>query len=159
MAQKECDKCGDLVDEAKAFCPGCGNAFVEEQKREERSGFEQADNTVQIGQSMYNQMLSDMGLNISKRRDPAERQTAKSPYISQRISKNREPADKRVTVIAPVESTGKLRTSASKVDVEPKPKWLFPATMVILFIALCLLAAFIQIFLLWPQALDRSGFR
>ncbi len=55
-----------MVDEAKAFCPGCGSAFVEETKRETASEFDRLDNTVQLGQTMYNQMLSDMGLNISK---------------------------------------------------------------------------------------------
>ena len=62
-----------MVDEAKAFCPGCGHAFVEEQKRSQTSNFEAMDSTVQLGQTMYNQMLSDMGLNISKAPDPAEK--------------------------------------------------------------------------------------
>ncbi len=66
MALRQCDKCGETVDEAKAFCPSCGNAFVEEEKRQEASSFEQLDHTVQLGNTMYNQMLSDMGLNISK---------------------------------------------------------------------------------------------
>ena len=55
-----------MVDEAKAFCPACGNAFVTEEKRETKSNYESLDSTVQFGQTMYNQMLSDMGLNISK---------------------------------------------------------------------------------------------
>lgn len=55
-----------MVDEAKAFCPACGHAFVEEQERSASSDFEEMDSTVQLGQTMYNQMLSDMGLNISK---------------------------------------------------------------------------------------------
>lgn len=66
MGQKACDQCGELVDEAKAFCPACGNAFVEEEQRQEESKFQQMDSTVQMGQTMYGQMLSDMGLNISK---------------------------------------------------------------------------------------------
>ncbi len=66
MAEKVCDNCGERVDEAKAFCPACGNAFVEEERRAEASAFEQMDNTVQMGKTMYGQMLSDMGLNISK---------------------------------------------------------------------------------------------
>jgi hypothetical protein len=82
MGQRQCDKCSDMVDEAKAFCPGCGNAFVEEEKRE-TSKFERLDNTVQLGQTMYNQMLSDMGLNISKAPPKPE---------------------KRIEVIAPIET-------------------------------------------------------
>lgn len=66
MGQKACDKCGELVDEAKAFCPGCGGAFVEEEQRQDTSAFEQMDNTIQMGNTMYGQMLADMGLNISK---------------------------------------------------------------------------------------------
>lgn len=72
MALRQCDKCGETVDEAKAFCPGCGNAFVEEEKRSQTSNFDTMDSTVQLGQTMYNQMLTDMGLNISKAYDPAE---------------------------------------------------------------------------------------
>ncbi len=64
MALRQCDKCNEMVDEAKAFCPGCGNAFVEEE-RPKTTAFQKLDNTVQFGQTMYNQMLEDMGLNIS----------------------------------------------------------------------------------------------
>jgi hypothetical protein len=70
-----------MVDEAKAFCPGCGHAFVEEEKRQKKSEFEKQDSTVQLGKTMYNQMLADMGLNLSKPQTGAE---------------------KRVEVIAPV---------------------------------------------------------
>ena len=62
-----------MVDEAKAFCPGCGNAFVEEEKRREASKFEKLDPTIQFGQTMYNQMLEDMGLNISGAPNPIEK--------------------------------------------------------------------------------------
>jgi hypothetical protein len=65
MALRPCGKCGEQVDEAKAFCPACGNAMVEERQRATKSDFEKMDSTVQLGQTMYNQMLSDMGLNIS----------------------------------------------------------------------------------------------
>ena len=66
MVEKKCSKCGEMVDEAKAFCPGCGNAVVEEKKRASVSEFDLSDHTVRLGDSMYNQMLSDMGLSISK---------------------------------------------------------------------------------------------
>ncbi|MBK8302282.1 MAG: hypothetical protein IPK98_02240 [Chloracidobacterium sp.] len=65
MALRQCDKCSEMVDEAKAFCPECGNVLVEEKQREEESAYESMDGTMQFGQTMYNQMLSDMGLNIS----------------------------------------------------------------------------------------------
>ena len=62
-----------MVDEAKAFCPACGNAFVEEERRSVTTNFEEMDMTVQLGQTMYNQMLSDMGLNVSKAPDVQEK--------------------------------------------------------------------------------------
>ena len=73
MALKQCDKCSETVDEAKAFCPACGNAFVEEERRSVSTNFEEMDMTVQLGQTMYNQMLSDMGLNVSKAPDVKEK--------------------------------------------------------------------------------------
>ena len=71
-----------MVDEAKAFCPGCGNAFVEEEKPK-TTAFQKLDRTVQFGHTMYNQMLEDMGLNISDAPNPVE---------------------KRVEVIAPIKT-------------------------------------------------------
>jgi len=73
MGMKQCDKCSEMVDEAKAFCPACGNAFVEEQQRSVPTNFEEMDMTVQLGNTMYNQMLSDMGLNVSKAPDVQEK--------------------------------------------------------------------------------------
>jgi hypothetical protein len=73
MGLKQCDKCSEMVDEAKAFCPGCGNAFVEEEKRQEASKFEKLDPTVQFGKTMYSQMLEDMGLNIGAVPTPVEK--------------------------------------------------------------------------------------
>ncbi|MBP9108677.1 MAG: hypothetical protein KBF83_03890 [Pyrinomonadaceae bacterium] len=73
MVLKQCDKCSEMVDEAKAFCPACGNAFVEEERRSVTTNFEEMDMTVQLGQTMYNQMLSDMGLNVSKAPDVQEK--------------------------------------------------------------------------------------
>lgn len=75
MALRQCDKCNEMVDEAKAFCPGCGNAFVQEEKRQEASEFEKLGGTMQVGQTMYNQMLEDMGLNISGAPQTAEKRT------------------------------------------------------------------------------------
>ena len=82
MGLRQCDKCDEMVDEAKAFCPGCGNAFVDEEQRQDVSGFERLDHTVKLGDTMYNQMLSDMGLKVSKAHKP----------------------EKRVEVIAPIET-------------------------------------------------------
>lgn len=73
MGHKQCEKCGELVDEAKAFCPGCGNAFVEEKTRSSVSEFDQSRRTVQLGQTMYNELLSDMGLKHQLRKGPDEK--------------------------------------------------------------------------------------
>jgi hypothetical protein len=66
MEQKQCAKCGETVDAAKAFCPGCGNPFVEEEVRTKVSEFDASAGTVQYGKTVYNKLLSDMGLNISE---------------------------------------------------------------------------------------------
>src|SRR5437667_8470313 len=66
MAERQCEKCGEMVDAVRAFCPSCGSPFVEEEKREQQSKYERLDHTMQMGKTMYNQMRSDMGLNISK---------------------------------------------------------------------------------------------
>ena len=103
MALKECDKCSEMVDEAKAFCPGCGHAFVEEQTRSEASSFDAAESTVQLGQTMYDQMLSDMGLNTSKAPNPPE---------------------KRVEVIAPLTPLAPAAKPAVKAPDKPEPRGL-----------------------------------
>ena len=65
MSQRPCEKCGEMVSVTKAFCPACGHALVEEETRAESTEFQQFDGTMQVGHTMYNQMLSEMGLNIS----------------------------------------------------------------------------------------------
>ncbi len=73
MGEKQCGKCGEMVDEAKAFCPGCGNASVEEKTRITVSDFDLSEHTVRLGDTMYNQMLSEMGLSISKAPDRGQK--------------------------------------------------------------------------------------
>ena len=81
MADKTCPQCSETVDEAKAFCPACGNAFVDEEKRTDRSAYESMDHTVQMGNTMYNAMLSDMGLNI-KKPEPEKRVEVLKPAVA-----------------------------------------------------------------------------
>ena len=81
MADKTCPQCSETVDVAKAFCPACGNAFVDEEKRTDSSAYEKMDNTVQLGQTMYNNMLSDMGLNLKK--EPEKRVEVLKPVAVQ----------------------------------------------------------------------------
>lgn len=73
MALKQCEQCSEMVDEAKAFCPECGHAMVVETKREVASNFDTFEGTIKLGDTMYNQMLTDMGLNISRAPNTSER--------------------------------------------------------------------------------------
>jgi hypothetical protein len=99
MALRQCSKCDEMVDEAKAFCPGCGNALVEEEKPE-TSAFQELDHTVQFGHTMYNQMLEDMGLNISDTPTPNER---------------------RIEVIKPIETESKVPSVKARESALTKP--------------------------------------
>lgn len=120
MALRQCDICSEMVDEAKAFCPGCGHAFVEEQTRSAASNFDTMDSTVQLGQTMYNQMLSDMGLNTSKAPNAPE---------------------KRVEVVTPLAPAAK---QVAKAPETPTPaggkKWLILAGVVLVLFFLLLIA-------------------
>ncbi len=135
MALKQCGKCSEMVEEAKAFCPGCGNAFVEEARREE-SKFEKMDNTVQLGQTMYNQMLSDMGLNISKGAPVRE---------------------KRIEIIEPVAATAPapkktpVQPPSSRAGGSSKTMWLILGAAVLLLGFIALLAAAVLLYLFWPR--------
>jgi hypothetical protein len=134
MALKQCGKCSEMVDEAKAFCPGCENAFVEEEKRE-ASSFEKMDSTVQLGQTMYDQMLSDMGLNISKAAPPRE---------------------KRVEIkIEPVAAAAPMPKKAPVPPPQPagssKTKWIILAAVILLLGFFALFAAAIALYFLWPR--------
>jgi len=147
MAQRQCEKCTEMVDEAKAFCPACGHAFVEEQRRTGKSDFEAMDSTVQLGQTMYNQMLSDLGLNISK-----------SP----------EKVEKRVEVLIPEAAPAQPRhpspQTLSPAAPAPKPaapapanetvKWLFiaGAFLVLIFFGLIVVAGLLYWF--WPRIVN-----
>jgi len=66
VATTNCKNCGETADSAKAFCPACGDALVAEDVRESASEFDASARTVQFGSTIYNQLLSEMGLNISE---------------------------------------------------------------------------------------------
>ena len=133
MALRQCDKCSEMVDEAKAFCPGCGHAFVEEETRKMASNFDTMDSTVQLGQTMYNQMLSDMGLN-----------TAKAP--------NPNPPEKRVEVLAPVAVPAKPPVkSPDKPQPSGNRKWLILTGVAVGFLLLAALAIVAGIFIYWSR--------
>src|SRR5438270_13395379 len=106
MPDKTCPQCSEQVDEAKAFCPACGNAFVEEEKRTDTSAYEKMDHTVQMGQTMYNAMLSDMGLNVKK--EPEKRVEVLKPV-----------GVKPARVLQPVAGTEPIPVSAPPAASQP----------------------------------------
>jgi hypothetical protein len=119
-----------MVDEAKAFCPGCGNAFVEEEKRTTVSDFDKSNKTVQLGSTMYHQLLSDMGLSTSKGPNQGEVTTG-------------EPAAAEPVAPPPVQ----IETANSA-----KPRWLIWVTVAaasLLF--LLVLVVLVVLFMLWQR--------
>lgn len=133
-----------MVDEAKAFCPGCGHAFVEEQARKEPSVFESMDGTMQFGQTMYNQMLTDMGLNISSAPNkPAEVvQPAAQPAVQAPVQQVIQPAVQ--PVIQPAASPAKPAGSS-------RTKWLAIGGVVLLLLFILLIVVGLIGFVLYSQ--------
>lgn len=132
-----------MVDEAKAFCPGCGTSFVDEEKRDSASSFDAMDHTVQFGNTMYNQMLSDMGLNISKAPN------AEAP----------KPEAKRVEVLIPAAEPATPKVPAA---VQPKvteavkssntTKWLIAGgVLIVLIFSLVVIVAALLFYLYGPR--------
>jgi hypothetical protein len=137
-----------MVDEAKAFCPGCGNAFVEEEKRE-ASEFDRLDSTVQLGQTMYNQMLSDMGLNISNPAQPPKPRV--EPPAEQRTDRATQ---RRIEVIVPAAAAAPATPSRPKPEA-PAPsgnrKWWIIGGVLLVLIFLFVLAAAAIVFIYWTR--------
>ena len=137
-----------MVDEAKAFCPSCGHAFVEEQKREEPSVFESMDGTMQLGNTMYNQMLSDMGLNISAA--PNKPAATVQPVAQRAIQPAVQPAVQQIIqpavqqVIPPAAEPA--RPSASNTT-----KWLIMGGVAVLLLFILLVVVVLAAFVIWRQ--------
>src|SRR5689334_12680072 len=109
MADKNCPQCGETVAETKAFCPSCGHAFVDEQQRTDASAYEKADHTMQMGQTMYNEMLSDMGLNV------------KQPVPDKRVEVLK-PAPGNVQVLQPIAPALTPKPAEPLLHQEPEKK-------------------------------------
>lgn len=145
MGLRQCEKCEDMVDEAKAFCPACGHAFVEEQKRTEPSVFESMEGTMQFGNTMYNQMLSDMGLNISAAPDkPPEvvTQPVAQPVAQPPVQQVIQPAVQQV--IRPV-------TEAAKPAKSNRTTWLIIGGIAVVLLLLALIIVVVAAFVIWSQ--------
>lgn len=106
MADKTCPQCSETVGEAKAFCPSCGHSFEDEARRTDASAYDKADSTVQLGQTMYNNLLSDMGLNVAK--EPEKRVETLKPVstgvqVLQPLTPVSQPAAAVPSAAAPAE--------------------------------------------------------
>ena len=117
-----------MVEEAKAFCPGCGNAFVEEEKRQEASSFDTMERTVELDSTTFGQMLSDMGLNISKAPDAAE----------QRIEAELPPAKPR-------------EMTSDKTNPGSKTKWFILGGVLVILVFLLIVLAGVLLYMFWPS--------
>ena len=153
MGLKQCPKCSEMVDEAKAFCPACGNAFVEEESRK-ASQFDQLDNTVQLGNTMYNQMLSDMGLNLSKQPEPGEERVEPVVKVEPAVKRTEPSGQKRIEVIVPAAAAP--AKPAPKPAEQPKPpssnlKWWLLGGVVLLLLFLLLAAAAAALYIYWTR--------
>ncbi len=144
MSLRQCDKCSEMVDEAKAFCPSCGHAFVEEEKRKEPSVFDNMEGTMQLGNTMYNQMLSDMGLNISDAPDkPAEFPLpVVQPVIRPAVQQVLQPAVQPVVqpALEPVKSAA-----------SSKRKWIIIGGVAVLLLLILLIVVALAAFVLWSR--------
>ena len=150
MALRQCDKCSEMVDEAKAFCPECGNVLVEEKQREEESAYESMDGTMQFGQTMYNQMLSDMGLNISAAPDKKVAEAVIEPVAPQTIEP--VPASVRPVhqILQPIDTgAGVAPVSAHKPATGNK--WLVIGAVGALLLLILLVAAILIGLALWSR--------
>lgn len=121
MAEKDCGKCGEIVDEAKAFCPGCGHSFVDEKKRTTVSDFDQSKKTVQLGETMFNQMLSEMGLSIPKHPEREQKNTA---------------------VVTPLAPATPVRTPERDSQTSPAPANKRPSTIIVIAVIVAAAIAF-----------------
>lgn len=66
MSLKKCEKCGEDVEIAKAFCPECGNPFVKEEKRAGATEFDSYAGTLAFSKSEHEMLLAKMELDTSK---------------------------------------------------------------------------------------------
>jgi hypothetical protein len=144
MASKQCEKCGEMVDEAKAFCPGCGNAFVEEEKRE-ASKFEKLDPTMQFGHTMYNQLLEDMGLNISNSPNPGEKRVEVLAPVNTKIV---PPTKAAVTVTVPPA----VKTPEKSAAPSSNLKWyILIGAAVVFLLPIALVSAVLVVLDIWSR--------
>lgn len=142
MSTKQCDNCGETVDGAKAFCPACGNSFIAEDARQSVSEFDRSAGTVQFGQTLFNEMLSDMGLNISE-----------APTKPQKSVEKLEPEKIPESVVPPI-SQKRTESVPPPQPARSRRKWIIAAAVtfmfLILFAAIALIVG-VYLYLRWDQ--------
>jgi len=148
MALRQCDKCSEMVDEAKAFCPECGNVLVEEKQREEESAYESMDGTMQFGQTMYNQMLSDMGLNISAAPDKKVEEPVAPHVIEPVVQPTVQPVHQ---ILQPIDTGAAAIPTAAAEKPERGNKWVIYGIVGGLLLLILIVAAILVGLALWSR--------
>lgn len=163
---RQCDKCGESVAEAKAFCPGCGASMDEEAEGVKPEG-ENLDGTMQFGQTMYNRLISEMGLDLAA--TPSAEKAPEPPVVAapviQKAPEPVRPSAEQIvlkpaarpaaqaTVLKPAVAAKQPEPAA----VEPKKsnlwKWLIGLAVVLVLLALLIvIAAAAIVFVYLPRA-------
>ena len=153
MALRQCDKCSEMVDEAKAFCPECGHALVDEKQREEESAYESMDGTMKLGQTMYNQMLSDMGLNISAAPDKKVDEPVAEP-VTQAVIERVEPPSPRQSVsqvVQPIDTGISPATAVAGKPTGGVNKWVVIGGVGAVLLLILIVAAILIGLALWSR--------
>jgi hypothetical protein len=155
---RQCEKCGEQVDQAKAFCPGCGSALIEESAREGESNFDKFDGTVQFGKTMYGQMLSDMGLDRSGAPGEVGKPIVINPAVPVQPGEPTPPKPViREQVLTPATAPPvetKSEDSVAPAGESSTLKWILIAGGVLVFLGLFLiLLAIAAYFFLLPRVL------
>jgi hypothetical protein len=115
MEPKQCEKCGETVEAARAFCPACGAAMVAEEQRADVSAFDASAGTIQFGKTVYGKVLAEMGLNIS---EAPNKQPATPPAAAPPMA-------------APAPATPEKRVGGSN-----RTKWIVIAIAALLFLGM-----------------------
>jgi uncharacterized membrane protein YvbJ len=99
MSLKKCEKCGEDVDVAKAFCPECGNPFVHEEKRQGATEFDKYAGTMVFSKSAYNMMLGKMDLDTSRSPEEENRQNPVQNPVNDFPPQNKTPDQNKKSAI------------------------------------------------------------
>jgi hypothetical protein len=146
MGLRQCNECEEMVDEARAFCQACGSPLVAEAQRRESSPFERTSETVQFDSSMFNAILTDMGLDLSAPPNPRnEIGETVTPLIRTETPTTAQPRPLVQTVVpSPQNKLGKADAPANTTL-----KWLVWAALGFVLVFLVGLVIAALIFILW----------